>query len=102
MTTTTERHDRGLSAPSSSPILLEALELVPSGLWRRYSVVAAVGVGARLLSLWAGRRRMTDGRDAGLSHSLFAANVTLGTLAFGVLVAGAFEAVAHGSCGANA
>ena len=91
MTTTTERHDLGLSARRSSS----------SRLWRRYSVVAAVGVGARLLSLWAGRRRMTDGRDAGLSHSLFGANVTLGALAFGVLVAGTFEAVAHGSCVAN-
>jgi hypothetical protein len=33
-------------------------------------------------------------KDAGLSHSLFAANLALGALAFGVLVAGASGAVA--------
>jgi hypothetical protein len=76
------------------PVLLEALELFPSRLWQRCCVVSAIGIGALLLSLLSGRRRMRDGRDAGLSRSLFATNLALGALAFGVLVAGAFGAVA--------
>ena len=37
---------------------------------------------------------MRGGKDAGLSRSLFATNLTLGALSFGVLVAGASGAVA--------
>ncbi|HEX4336188.1 MAG TPA: hypothetical protein VH062_09760 [Polyangiaceae bacterium] len=37
---------------------------------------------------------MKGGQDAGLSRSLFVANLTLGALAFGVLVAGASGIVA--------
>ena len=44
-------------------------------------------------SLVSARLRMRGGKDAGLSHSLFATNVTLGALAFGVLVAGTAGAV---------
>jgi hypothetical protein len=76
------------------PVVLEALEFSPSRLWQRCSVVSAVGIGALLVSLLSGRLGMRDGRDAGLSRSLFAANMTLGALAFGVLVAGASGAVA--------
>jgi hypothetical protein len=75
------------------PVLLEALELFPASLWRRCGVVAALGIGARLFSLVAARLGMRGGKDAGLSHSLFAVNITLGALAFGVLVAGASGAV---------
>jgi hypothetical protein len=76
------------------PILLEALELFPSRLWQRCCVVSAIGIGALLFSLMFTRLRMTGGKDAGLSRSLFAANLTLGALAFGVLVTGAYGAVA--------
>jgi hypothetical protein len=76
------------------PIVLEALELFPSSLWRRCCVVCATGIGALLFSLMSTRLRMRDGKDAGLSRSLFATNLTLGALAFGVLVAGASGAVA--------
>jgi hypothetical protein len=76
------------------PILLEALEFFRSSLWQRCCVVSATGIGALLFSLLSGRLRMREGRDAGLSRSLFAANLTLGALAFGALVAGAFGDVA--------
>ncbi len=76
------------------PVLLEALELFRSSLWQRCCVVSATGIGALLFSLLSARLRMTGGKDAGLSRSLFAANMTLGALAFGVLVAGASGAVA--------
>jgi hypothetical protein len=75
------------------PVVLEALELFPSSLWRLCCVVSAIGIGARIFSLLSARLRMRDGKDAGLSRSLFATNVTLGALAFGVLVAGASGAV---------
>jgi hypothetical protein len=75
------------------PVLLEALELFQSSLWQRCCVVSAIGIGARLFSLLSARLRMRGGKDAGLSHSLFATNMTLGALAFGVLVAGASGAV---------
>jgi hypothetical protein len=75
------------------PVLLEALELFRSVLWQRCCVVSAVGIGALLFSLLSGRLQMR-GQDAGLSRSLFATNLTLGALAFGVLVAGAYGAVA--------
>jgi hypothetical protein len=75
------------------PVLLEALELFQSSLWQRCCVVSAVGIGARLVSLLSARRRMI-GKDAGLSRSLFATNLSLGALAFGVLVTGALGAVA--------
>ena len=71
------------------PVVLEALELFPSSLWKRCCVVCAIGIGARLVSLVSARLRMRDGQDAGLSRSLFVTNLTLGALAFGVLVAGA-------------
>ena len=76
------------------PVLLEALELFRSSLWQRCCVVSAIGIGALLFSLLSARLRMRGGKDAGLSRSLFAANMTLGALAFGVLVAGASGAVA--------
>jgi hypothetical protein len=76
------------------PVVLEALEFFRSSLWQRCCVVSATGICALLFSLLSGRLRMRDGRDAGLSRSLFAANLTLGALAFGVLVAGASGAVA--------
>ena len=76
------------------PILLEALELFESSLWQRCCVVSAIGIGALLFSLMSARRRMRDGKDAGLSRSLFAANLTLGALAVGVLITGACGAVA--------
>ena len=76
------------------PVLLEALELFRSSLWQRCCVVSAVGIGALLLSLVWARLRLSGGKDAGLSRSLFAANMTLGALAFGVLVTGASGAVA--------
>ena len=76
------------------PVVLEALGFFPSSLWQRCCVASAIGIGARLFSLLSARLRMKDGKDAGLSRSLFATNVTLGALAFGVLVAGAFGAVA--------
>ena len=76
------------------PIVLEALELFRSSLWQRCCVVAAVGIGALLsLLVWA-RLQMRGGKDAGLSRSLFAANMTLGALAFAVLLAGATGALA--------
>jgi len=75
------------------PVLLEALELFPSSLWRRCCVVSAIGIGSLTLSLLSARRRMTDGKDSGLSRSLFAANMTFGALAFGVLITGASGAV---------
>jgi hypothetical protein len=83
----------GLVFLSLLPILLEALELFAATLWQRCSVVAAIGIGALLGLLVSGRRRMTDGRDAGLSRPLFATNITLGAFAFGVLLAGAWGAV---------
>jgi len=76
------------------PVLIEALELFQSSLWRRCCVVSAIVIGALLVSLLLGRLRMRGGKDAGLSRSLFATNLTLGALAFGVLVAGASGAVA--------
>ena len=76
------------------PVVLEALEFFRSSLWQRCCVVSAISIGALLSSLLSGRLRMRDGRDAGLSRSLFATNLTLGALAFGVLVAGASGAVA--------
>jgi hypothetical protein len=76
------------------PILLEALEVFQSSLWQRCCVVSAIAIGALLFSLVAARLRMRGGKDAGLSRSLFATNVTLGALAFGVLVTGAFGAIA--------
>jgi hypothetical protein len=76
------------------PVLLESLELFRSSIWRPCCVVSAIGIGALLFSLLSGRLRMRDGRDAGFSRPLFAANLTLGALAFGVLVAGAFGDVA--------
>jgi hypothetical protein len=79
---------------SPLPILLEALELSPSRLWPRCCIAAAVGIGARLFALVSARLRMRNGKDAGLSHSLFAVNITLGALASAVLVAGAAGAVA--------
>jgi uncharacterized membrane protein len=75
------------------PVLLNALELFRSSLWQRCGVVAAIVIGALLLSLLSGRLRMRDGKDAGLSRSLFATNLTLGALAFVVLVAGACGAI---------
>jgi hypothetical protein len=75
------------------PVLLQALELFQSNLWQRCCVVSAIGVGALLFSLASARLRMR-GADAGLSRSLFAANMTLGVLAFSVLVTGACGAVA--------
>jgi hypothetical protein len=79
---------------SLQPVLLEALELFRSSLWQRCCVVSAIAIGALLFSLLSGRLRMREGRDAGLSRPLFAANLTFGALAFGVLVAGASGAVA--------
>jgi hypothetical protein len=75
------------------PVLVEALELFQYSLWQRCCVVSAIGIGARLYSLLSARLRMR-GKDAGLSRPLFAANVTLGALAVGVLVTGASGAVA--------
>jgi hypothetical protein len=78
------------------PVVLDALGLFPSSLWQRCSVVSAVGIGGLLFSLLSARLRMR-GKDAGLSRSLFFANMTLGALAFGVLIAGACGAVpGHG------
>jgi len=76
------------------PVVLDALELSRSSLWQRCCVVSAIGIGARLFSLMSARLQMRGGKDTGLSHSLFATNLTLGALAFGVLVAGAYGAVA--------
>jgi hypothetical protein len=76
------------------PVVLEALEFLRSSIWQRSCIVSAIGIAALLFSLLSGRLRMRDGRDAGLSRSLFATNLTLGALAFGVLVAGAYGAVA--------
>ncbi|HEY1696234.1 MAG TPA: hypothetical protein VGG39_28905 [Polyangiaceae bacterium] len=76
------------------PVLLEALELSPSSLWKRCCVVSAIGIGARLFWLVAARLRMRGGKDTGLSHSLFAVNVTLGALGFGLQITGAIGAVA--------
>ena len=77
------------------PIVLEALELFQSRLWQRCCVVSALGIGGLLFLLVSARLRMRGGgQDAGLSRSLFAANVTLGALAFGVLVTGATRVVA--------
>jgi hypothetical protein len=76
------------------PVVLEALGFFPSTLWQRCCVASAVGIGARLVALVSARLRMRDGKDAGLSRPLFATNITLGALAFGVLVAGASGAVA--------
>jgi hypothetical protein len=76
------------------PVVLEALELSRSSLWQRCCVVSAIGLAALLFALLSGRLRMRDGRDAGLSRSLFATNLTLGALAFAVQVAGAYGAVA--------
>jgi len=75
------------------PILLDGLETNPNRLWNRACVVAALGIGALVASLLLARRRMT-GKDAGLSRSLFAANVTLGTTASVVLLGGVMGAVA--------
>jgi hypothetical protein len=76
------------------PVLLEALQLFPATLWQRCCVVSAVGIGALLCSLVAARLRMRGGKAAGLSHALFATNLTLGAFACVVLVAGASGAVA--------
>jgi hypothetical protein len=76
------------------PVLLEALEFFRSSLWQRCCVVSAIAIGALLFSLLSGRLRMRGGQDAGLSRSLFVTNLTLGALAFSVLVAGASGAVA--------
>ncbi len=76
------------------PIVVDALELSPSRLWERCSVVSAVTVGALLVSLMAARLKMRGGADAGLSRPLFAVNIALGVLSFGVLVAGVSGAVA--------
>jgi hypothetical protein len=73
------------------PVLLEFFQ---SSLWQRCCVVSAIGIGALLVSLVSARLRMKGGKDAGLSRSLFATNMTLGALAFGVLVTGAAGAVA--------
>jgi hypothetical protein len=75
------------------PVVLEALELFELTLWRRCCIVAAVGIGTRLCSLVVARLRMRGGKDAGLSRSLFAANITLGAVAFAVQIAGAFGRV---------
>ena len=75
------------------PIVLDALELFPSRLWHKCCAVAAIAIGALLFSLMSTRLRMRDGKDAGLSRSLFATNLTLGALAFGALVGGASGAV---------
>ncbi len=58
------------------PILLEGLELFKSSLWQRCCVVSAICIGAFLFSLVSARLRLTGGKVAGLSHSLFAANLT--------------------------
>jgi hypothetical protein len=71
------------------PVLLDALELFPASLWRRCCLVAAIAIGARLLSLVSARLGMKDGKDAGLSRRLFATNITLGAFASGALAAGA-------------
>lgn len=76
------------------PVVLEALELFASSLWQRCCVVSAIGIGALMVSLMSARLGMRGGKDAGLSRPLFAVNLTLGALAFGVLVAGACGAVA--------
>ncbi len=76
------------------PIVLGALELFQSSLWRRCCVVSAVAIGALLVSLVSARIRLKNGKDAGLSRSLFATNITVGALAFGVLIAGASGSVA--------
>jgi len=75
------------------PIVLEALEVFPSSLWRRCCVVSAIAITVLLFSLVLARVRMR-GKEVGLSRSLFATNLTLGALAAGVLVAGACGAVA--------
>jgi hypothetical protein len=75
------------------PVLLDALELFPSSLWRCCCVIAAIVIGALLFSLVLVRLRMRGGKDVGLSRSLFAANLTLGALALAVLVGGASGAV---------
>jgi hypothetical protein len=75
------------------PVLLDTLELFQSSLWRRCCVVSAIAIGALLFSLVMARLQMR-GKDAGLSRSLFAANMTFGALALGVLVAGASGSVA--------
>jgi hypothetical protein len=76
------------------PVLLEGLELFQSTLWRRCCVAAASCIAALLFSLVSVRLRLVGGKDAGLSRSLLAANLTLGALAFGALVAGASGAIA--------
>jgi hypothetical protein len=76
------------------PVLIDALELFEATLWRRCCVVSAIGIGALLSSLIVARLRMRGGKDAGLSRSLFAANITLGLLALAVLISGACGAVA--------
>ena len=62
-------------------------EFFQSSLWQRCCVVSATGIGALLFSLMSARLRMSGGKDAGLSRSLFATNLTLGwrASAFGVL-----------------
>jgi hypothetical protein len=75
------------------PVLLEALELFRSSLWQRCCIVAAIGIGTRLCSLLSARLRLRDGKDMGLSRSLFAVNITLGALTFVVLVSGAWGAI---------
>jgi hypothetical protein len=76
------------------PVVLEALELFQSSIWRRCCVASAIGIAALLFSLVSARLRMRGGKDAGLSRSLFATNLILGALAFGVVVTGASGAVA--------
>jgi hypothetical protein len=76
------------------PVLLESLEFFRSSLWQRCCVVSAISIGALLFSLLLGRLRMSGPQDAGLSRSLFIANLTIGAFAFGVLVAGSSGAVA--------
>jgi hypothetical protein len=76
------------------PILLDAFELSPSRLWQRGCVLAAVGIGARVFWLVSARLRMRGGKDAGLSHPLFVANIALGAAALAMAVAGVAGAVA--------
>jgi hypothetical protein len=76
------------------PVVLEGLELFQSSLWRRCCIVSAICIGALLSSLLWARLRLMGGKDGGLSRSLFATNLTLGALAFGVLVIGASGAIA--------
>lgn len=75
------------------PILIEALEIARHSLWQFASMAGAGAIAALTIAAFFARMRMRHGHDQGLSRPLFVANLTLGSMAVLVEVAGAIGAL---------